>query len=420
LQQELLNQGIRKTWGSVTEQEKAMARLAIIVRTMTEQGSVGDAIRTSKEWAAQMKQLDAAIMSTKVAVGDALAPTLAKVMPEIIGFVKDAGAAFIELMTGSSTAGMDIGDTLREMVATARQAIPAIMSLINAWISRLEFLGGTALQVAGFVVSSFGRVEDFISKVRGTTPTMNLSELGKQMQSLGDDLSGDSFKRFGDAIGGATAKAAQKGIDDAKKAARQAAGGVLEDIEIPDIKASVGVDTAMMQKQMEDAAKQAKAEADKIAKKWENVANQMRTSTATPLENMRASVDEATEAFSRGVIDGTTYWRTIDKIRDGFLQATAASRQMQQSVGAVTEGSTAAFSAIQSSIRAAQSSNMEAASKMQAETIIRQQQGDTIKRLEAQQRVMQDQLAETRRQTAQLTAMNQELRRLPGLRVVDV
>src|SRR5690606_31067061 len=46
LEQELLQQGVKKAWTEVSEQEKAVARLSIIMRSMTDQGAVGDAVRT--------------------------------------------------------------------------------------------------------------------------------------------------------------------------------------------------------------------------------------------------------------------------------------------------------------------------------------------------------------------------------------
>lgn len=75
LQQELLRQGIHKSWTAVTEQEKAVARLNIIMQAMTAQGAVGDAVKTAGSFANQMKALQARIHDTAVEIGTTLLPT---------------------------------------------------------------------------------------------------------------------------------------------------------------------------------------------------------------------------------------------------------------------------------------------------------------------------------------------------------
>lgn len=76
LEQELLRMGLSKSWTEVTEQEKALARLNVIMRSMTDQGAVGDAVRTSGSFANQMKRLRGQLHDTAVVIGQALLPVI--------------------------------------------------------------------------------------------------------------------------------------------------------------------------------------------------------------------------------------------------------------------------------------------------------------------------------------------------------
>ncbi len=85
LQQQLLADGVNKSWTEVTEQEKAIARLNIIMRAMGDQGSVGDATRTAGSFANVMKRLRGEIRTTAVAIGQSLVPILKPVVAGIGG-----------------------------------------------------------------------------------------------------------------------------------------------------------------------------------------------------------------------------------------------------------------------------------------------------------------------------------------------
>ncbi len=83
LQQELLSMGTKKAWTEVTEQEKAVARLNIIMRSMGDQGAMGDAVRTADSFANQVKRLAGQVKDTAVAVGQALIPAAAEIVKRI-------------------------------------------------------------------------------------------------------------------------------------------------------------------------------------------------------------------------------------------------------------------------------------------------------------------------------------------------
>lgn len=69
LNQELLDQGFTTIQKGATEQQKAIARIAIILRAMTNQGAMGDAVRTAGSFANQLKRVKASLQELGVAVG---------------------------------------------------------------------------------------------------------------------------------------------------------------------------------------------------------------------------------------------------------------------------------------------------------------------------------------------------------------
>lgn len=76
LGQKLLEQGIKGGVAKATEQQKAIARLAIIMKAMTDQGAVGDAIRTADQFANRMRALKSVIKDVSVQIGNIFIPAL--------------------------------------------------------------------------------------------------------------------------------------------------------------------------------------------------------------------------------------------------------------------------------------------------------------------------------------------------------
>lgn len=135
LQQELLTMGITKSWSAVTEQEKAMARYSIILRTMTDQGALGDATRTAGSFANQMKRLRAGIVNAATAIGKSIMPPLAR----LLKIINPILASFAEW-----------ADANKKTVATAAAVITAVGALAAGII-----LVGLGFGLAGFAISGF-------------------------------------------------------------------------------------------------------------------------------------------------------------------------------------------------------------------------------------------------------------------------
>lgn len=179
LEQELLSQGIDKSWSKVTEQEKAVARLAVIMRSMSDQGAVGDAVRTSESFANQMKALKGQLYDTAVTIGQALLPVVTPLVSRAAQLVKAfakwaaenqtliatvfkiaaaiAGAGLTMIVFGFAVSGL--ASTLGVLAAgvvfigsvlgLAGTALAALLSPIGAVASGVVVLGSTLLWASG-------------------------------------------------------------------------------------------------------------------------------------------------------------------------------------------------------------------------------------------------------------------------------
>jgi len=198
LRQEALRMGVHKSWSEITEQQKALLRLSIIMRTMTEQGVTGDAIKTAGSFANRMKALRGILYDTSVEIGNALLPVLtplvarlAEITKSVAGWIKQnkdlvravfigtaavggLGIALMTLGTAIEWAGSAIGTiagvigkgiSLFKLMAKALLALPAPLLLIGAAVAT----------VAGIWAYKTG----FMGKL--------LNWLGERFQTLKDD-----------------------------------------------------------------------------------------------------------------------------------------------------------------------------------------------------------------------------------------
>lgn len=77
LEQESYRLGINKSSADMTEQEKVIARLSIIYRSMSSQGAVGDAMKTADSFSNQSKRLGANLSQIGTIIGTELLPAVA-------------------------------------------------------------------------------------------------------------------------------------------------------------------------------------------------------------------------------------------------------------------------------------------------------------------------------------------------------
>ena len=143
LEQELLNQGLDPR--NVTEQEKAQARLNIIIRSTT--SAQGDAVRSAGSFNNQLARLRGQVSDLAVSVGEALLPPLTdlterlnQLVPPVIDFVRENERMILILGTAAASLSA-IGVTLLSIaaafktVATLAAGVGAALSAVGLTVS---------------------------------------------------------------------------------------------------------------------------------------------------------------------------------------------------------------------------------------------------------------------------------------------
>jgi hypothetical protein len=168
LEEELLSQGVKKSWTEVTEQEKAVARLSVIMKAMTSQGAVGDAVKTAGSFANLLKALRSAVYDASVAIGDSLIPVLTPFLQATVGiaratvdWIKQNGKLFA-IVGGVGVVTLALGATITGVGLSLTAfgiALGAIASVLGAVLSPLgAVVAGLVLVSTWFATSTdFGR-----------------------------------------------------------------------------------------------------------------------------------------------------------------------------------------------------------------------------------------------------------------------
>ncbi len=175
VQAEALRVGLPGTASELTEQGKVLARMSIIMRTMTDQGAVGDAVRTAGSFQNRMKALKAELRDTAVAVGNALLPVVTPLLSKLVDAVKAAG----------------------QWIARNREAVVAmgkLVAVVGAAGVGLIVLGGTLASLGwtlsrigmfiGAVGKGFALLKGAVTSMIGLVPTL-ISLLAGMISPLG-------------------------------------------------------------------------------------------------------------------------------------------------------------------------------------------------------------------------------------------
>ena len=173
VKQELLNQGIDKN--SASEQQKVLARLAIILRGTT--AAQGDAARSAGSFANQMKALKAKVDDAAVEIGSALLPVVTPLVTKlasavqivadwikqnsglivsiakIAAVVAGAGLAFIVIGTAVSGFGATLG-AIATVITTVGSAIGLVGSMIAALLSPIGLVIAGIAGLATYLLTS--------------------------------------------------------------------------------------------------------------------------------------------------------------------------------------------------------------------------------------------------------------------------
>lgn len=155
VKQELLNQGIDKN--NASEQQKAMARIAIIMRGTT--AAQGDAIRSAGSWANQMKALQANISDAAVEVGSALLPVVTPLLTKVSAAVKVVGQwikqnSGLVVTIAKVAAGIVIAGAVFVALGTAISGLGFVLGGIASGITLLGTILGAVLSPVGLVTAA--------------------------------------------------------------------------------------------------------------------------------------------------------------------------------------------------------------------------------------------------------------------------
>lgn len=167
LNQELLNQGVLDGVKGATEQEKALARVNIILQSTAD--AQGDAERTSESFSNQLRGLRAAVEELLIALGES---GLLAVATEVVGALTDMARAATEVIETIKRLGEEPVQALKSLAQST--AVAAAEASIAGQIFRVytDFVGENTEQLKENVEVSTA-VAEATGKV--TTATKDLS-----------------------------------------------------------------------------------------------------------------------------------------------------------------------------------------------------------------------------------------------------
>lgn len=373
LDQELLALGFAGGTAKATEQQKAIARLSVIMKSMTAQGAVGDAVRTAGSYTNRMKAMNAASRDLKESVGGLLLPVLTKMVElmatgaeKISEFVEKRGGivkvalGFLAVTAATAASVFVVGKIISvgaKLVTTLRaiatgQAVVTALSGPKGWaqlaIGIAVAAGATvgiallmsdaassaatasdeaseladqardaasgAMDMSAAMAEAGGEVED-LSETKITQLRQRLEELGKTEREI--QISG---------LLGLGATASQ--VDEAN--------AILDRIDSFNRRKQAQQEHASELQSQIDAMNAAAAQA------FEN--------TRTPAERLAEEIGNLRNLFSRGLLDPETMARALRTAREEF-NADLGLGFATGGVGALERGSAQAFSAIQEARR---------------------------------------------------------------------
>jgi len=179
VQQEALAMGIAKGNAELTGQQKVLARTSIIMKTLTKQGVVGDAVRTAGQFINRMKALRGQLIDMAVDIGMTLMPivtplvdTLVKaakavgqwakehqaaivMMAKVVAVVGLAGVALIGLGTAIQILGFALGG-LATLIALPAKMFLGVIAVIKGVVLALFSVHGAVLVVGAALVHFSG------------------------------------------------------------------------------------------------------------------------------------------------------------------------------------------------------------------------------------------------------------------------
>jgi hypothetical protein len=212
LEQQFLKMGIDKTTATATEQEKVMARMAIISDSLGRQGVIGDAIRTQREFANALRSSRDMIREVLKVFGDQLIPIAEKVLnvfiditkslkdnlsPEMVRIILVIGglAAAVGPLVLGFTAIVSVGKWVHITLLSISTAAKAANISVAALVAKFVLMAAAMAAVIGLTALL---VEDILIFQRGgkslTGVLINQFDKLREKLSLQNIFSLDVFK----------------------------------------------------------------------------------------------------------------------------------------------------------------------------------------------------------------------------------
>lgn len=203
LEQELLKRGIDKSWTAVTEQEKAVARLDVIMRAMTDQGAVGAAVRESGSFANQLKKLQGQLKDTAITIGGFVLPKVTaflgeanKIAAGLGRWAKESGdmvrtTVDATVKIGVMSGGLVVlGKTLEIVAKSARLARVAIAAMAaNPQVAAITALAGAV----AYLKVQFDEATDAATRLRNEGSSALEGMAMEQLESMKTSLEWQVF-----------------------------------------------------------------------------------------------------------------------------------------------------------------------------------------------------------------------------------
>lgn len=155
LEQELMNQGMAESVQKASEQEKMMARLAIIQRSTSD--AQGDAARTSESFANKMRGLRAQADELAAQLGEHLLPMTSSLIDRISAGIKWFSAwdeSHQKMAVGAAVVAAALGPLL-VIVGTFLTVLPAMAA---GWGILAGVMTGTVVPAIGSVYAALGPI----------------------------------------------------------------------------------------------------------------------------------------------------------------------------------------------------------------------------------------------------------------------
>lgn len=201
---EFLRMGLKVTTATATEQQKVLARMAIIQRGMGQQGAIGQAVREAGSFMGQWRRLKAAVEDASVAIGDALLPTMTTIVTwfgnvsqGITRFV-EANRGLVVVLAGTVVAITAAGIALIGL-GLGIGALGTIIGAIGAVLSTIVTLVGALLTPVGLVVAGFVALGAAIITYTGAGQAA-LAAMGAQFTQLWSTATA-AFQGIANALG---------------------------------------------------------------------------------------------------------------------------------------------------------------------------------------------------------------------------